>query len=154
MTIIRAVTRTSVQYPYSFTRTALSSVSETRQRLYHNCYIRPDPASHYTHRFSSNSFYPRLYPNRTMSSNKEKSSDDTHDNVSRSTVPDGTLHQPSGEETWKTHEPYRIHETNDHFEARYDAECHCGKVKYQLSREVPLASKYCHCTTCQRLHGT
>jgi hypothetical protein len=22
-----------------------------------------------------------------------------------------------------------------------------------LSREKPLAAKYCHCTTCQRLHG-
>jgi hypothetical protein len=65
----------------------------------------------------------------------------------------GSLEQPSGPEDWKQREPYRIHESDENFDARYEAHCHCGKVKYQLSREKPLASKYCHCTTCQRLHG-
>ncbi|KAF2153494.1 hypothetical protein K461DRAFT_278303 [Myriangium duriaei CBS 260.36] len=54
---------------------------------------------------------------------------------------------------WKKRAPYRVHESNDGFKARYEASCHCGKVKYQLSREAPLDSKLCHCTTCQTQHA-
>jgi len=54
---------------------------------------------------------------------------------------------------WKKRPPYSIHESNDKFKARYEANCHCGKVKYQLSRQEPLDSKLCHCTTCQTQHG-
>ncbi|KAF2170734.1 hypothetical protein M409DRAFT_63813 [Zasmidium cellare ATCC 36951] len=56
-------------------------------------------------------------------------------------------------EEWKKRAPYRIHESNEHFKARYEASCHCGKVKYELSREEPLDSKLCHCTTCQTSHA-
>lgn len=67
--------------------------------------------------------------------------------------------QSRGESTtgiseWKTRPPYRVHESNDDFEAKYEANCHCGRVKYQLSRREPLDSKLCHCTTCQTQHGT
>ena len=59
-----------------------------------------------------------------------------------------------GEENeWKFRAPYKIHESSDKFNAIYEASCHCGRVQYQLSREKPLDAKYCHCTTCQRLHG-
>ena len=54
---------------------------------------------------------------------------------------------------WKKKAPYRIHESDEHFNARYEGSCHCGRVKYQLSREKPLDAKYCHCTTCQVIHG-
>ena len=54
---------------------------------------------------------------------------------------------------WKYRAPYKVHENDPNFHVRYNASCHCGKVKYQLSREKPLDSKYCHCTTCQKLHG-
>lgn len=54
---------------------------------------------------------------------------------------------------WQKRAPYKIHEPNENFKARYEASCHCGKVKYQLSREEPLDSKLCHCTTCQTQHG-
>ncbi len=54
---------------------------------------------------------------------------------------------------WKFKAPYRIHDGADKFKAIYEGSCHCGKVQYQLSREAPLDSKYCHCTVCQRLHG-
>lgn len=57
------------------------------------------------------------------------------------------------EPEWKQRAPYKIHESNEDFNARYEASCHCGKVKYQLSREEPLDSKLCHCTTCQTQHG-
>ncbi|MCJ1310522.1 hypothetical protein MMC25_004186 [Agyrium rufum] len=54
---------------------------------------------------------------------------------------------------WKTKAPYRIHESNDDFDSKYEGGCHCGRVKYHLSREKPLDSKFCHCTTCQLIHG-
>lgn len=57
------------------------------------------------------------------------------------------------EDEWKHNPPYRVHEDDEKFPAKWTGGCHCGKVKYQLSREKPLASKFCHCTTCQRLHG-
>lgn len=57
------------------------------------------------------------------------------------------------EDQWKFKAPYKIHDDGNGFEAKWKGKCHCGKVQYELSREKPLASKYCHCTTCQRLHG-
>jgi hypothetical protein len=56
-------------------------------------------------------------------------------------------------EEWKTRAPYSIHEDNRTFKALYEAQCHCGRVKYELSRDAPLSSKLCHCTTCQTQHG-
>ncbi len=57
------------------------------------------------------------------------------------------------EDQWKFKAPYKIHDDARNFDAKWKGKCHCGKVQYQLSRDKPLASKYCHCTTCQRLHG-
>lgn len=54
---------------------------------------------------------------------------------------------------WKTRAPYAIHKNDDEFNARYEGSCHCGRVQYQLNRDKPLNAKYCHCTTCQTLHG-
>ncbi|CAF9904078.1 MAG: hypothetical protein HETSPECPRED_003348 [Heterodermia speciosa] len=54
---------------------------------------------------------------------------------------------------WKFRAPYKVHDNDPNFKTRYHASCHCGKVQYQLSREKPLDSKFCHCTTCQKLHG-
>jgi hypothetical protein len=59
----------------------------------------------------------------------------------------------SDDDDWKHKEPYRIHAKDEEFETKWRGKCHCGRVQYQLSREVPLDAKYCHCTTCQRLHG-
>lgn len=57
------------------------------------------------------------------------------------------------EDQWKHRAPYRIHESDENFPVKWKGKCHCGAVQYQLSRDKPLASKYCHCTTCQRMHG-
>jgi hypothetical protein len=57
------------------------------------------------------------------------------------------------EDEWKHREPYRIHDKAEDFEVKWEGQCHCGRVQYELSRDKPLAAKYCHCTTCQRLHG-
>lgn len=56
------------------------------------------------------------------------------------------------EDQWKERPPYKIHD-KDKFDVKWKGKCHCGAVQYELSLEKPLASKYCHCTTCQRLHG-
>ena len=66
--------------------------------------------------------------------------------------PDGVPEKLAKTEEWKYRVPYRAH-TNEDFKTLYEAACHCGKVKYQLSREAPLDSKLCHCTTCQTQHG-
>ncbi|KAK0724891.1 Mss4-like protein [Lasiosphaeris hirsuta] len=57
------------------------------------------------------------------------------------------------EDQWKHRPPYSIHDNPDDFPVKWKGKCHCGAVEYQLSRDKPLDSKYCHCTTCQRLHG-
>jgi hypothetical protein len=66
--------------------------------------------------------------------------------------------QSRGESTtgiseWKKRAPYKIHDNGENFDVKYEANCHCGKVQYQLSRREPLDSKLCHCTTCQTQHG-
>ncbi|MCG8546828.1 MAG: GFA family protein [Alphaproteobacteria bacterium] len=38
------------------------------------------------------------------------------------------------------------------FAARYDAQCHCGTVRYHVYAD-PVDAKICHCVMCQRLHG-
>ncbi|KAI1340943.1 Mss4-like protein [Xylariaceae sp. FL0016] len=59
----------------------------------------------------------------------------------------------NGEDDWKNRPPYRTTRQNSEFEKKYTAHCHCGRVKYWLSREKPLAAKFCHCVDCQALHG-
>ncbi|KAK0935994.1 hypothetical protein LTR29_012455 [Friedmanniomyces endolithicus] len=54
---------------------------------------------------------------------------------------------------WKTKAPYKVHDPQDHFDVKYEASCHCGKAQFQLSRDEPLDSKLCHCTTCQTQHA-
>ncbi|KAL9123373.1 MAG: hypothetical protein Q9187_000055 [Circinaria calcarea] len=58
-----------------------------------------------------------------------------------------------GLDDWKYRAPYKVHDNDPNFKVVYEGGCHCGRVKYQLSRDKPLDSKYCHCTTCQTLHG-
>lgn len=55
---------------------------------------------------------------------------------------------------WKNRPPYRTTDTNEKFHKRHTAHCHCGRVKYWLSRERPLAAKFCHCIDCQALVST
>lgn len=60
--------------------------------------------------------------------------------------------QKEGSE-WRDQPPYRTEGRNEHATKHHEAQCNCGRIKYWLSREKPLASKYCHCTDCQSLHG-
>jgi len=64
-----------------------------------------------------------------------------------------TTTSTEGINEWKKRPPYRIHEKNENFNARYHGNCHCGRVQFQISRKEPLDSKLCHCTTCQTQHA-
>ncbi|KAI5792392.1 Mss4-like protein [Peziza echinospora] len=50
--------------------------------------------------------------------------------------------------------PHRIPYRNPTTEKIYHhGRCFCGKVTFTVHRPMPVGSKYCHCKTCQRLHG-
>lgn len=53
-------------------------------------------------------------------------------------------------EEWQRNPPYRFESSA---ESIWQGKCHCGQVKYKLTRRKPLAVKFCHCTGCQVLHG-
>ncbi|KAF9007582.1 Mss4-like protein [Cyathus striatus] len=44
-------------------------------------------------------------------------------------------------------------EQNKSFKAIYTGSCFCGNVQFEIARDKPLDAKFCHCPTCQRLHG-
>lgn len=94
------------------------------------------------------------YRIRRMSSNGakvEKAGETEAESEAHQHQAGSTTHRDLDE--WKHREPYRIHQSGENFPVKWRGGCHCGRVKFQLSRERPLVSKYCHCTTCQRLHG-
>ncbi|KAL7796092.1 Mss4-like protein [Trichoderma ceciliae] len=55
------------------------------------------------------------------------------------------------DQTWKTKPPYQ--KPRQTFIKELQGACHCGRVKYWLSKDCPLASKYCHCNDCRVIHG-
>ncbi|KAK0738190.1 Mss4-like protein [Schizothecium vesticola] len=86
-------------------------------------------------------------PPRDPSQDKRSDGTEPHQHQAGSST-----HRP--EDEWKFRPPYRIAEHSpSEFSVKWRGKCHCGAVRYELSRARPLASKYCHCTTCQRLHG-
>lgn len=62
----------------------------------------------------------------------------------------------ASESDWKSQAPYREYQEGEGFDlkdVKHEASCHCGRVQYQLNRDVPLDSKLCHCADCQVQHG-
>lgn len=59
---------------------------------------------------------------------------------------------------WETQPPYtrpdEATEKRENFEKKVQGSCHCGRVQYWLNSDKPLASKYCHCIDCKKIHGT
>ena len=95
---------------------------------------------------------PRLFAHSFSSS--AMSSNSSHTPAYRANGDNGDDANMHGElNQWKYRAPYKVHDNDPNFKVRYRASCHCGKIKYQLSREKPLDAKYCHCRTCQKLHG-
>ena len=48
--------------------------------------------------------------------------------------------------------PYLLTSQDKSFGIKYTASCMCGAVQYAVDCD-PVAAKYCHCRSCQRLHG-
>lgn len=101
-----------------------------------------------------------LSAQRSKMSDTEKKKANLDENGDKKTSDGNEAHQyQAGSSTdrekdqWKHRAPYRIHDKADDFPVKWKGKCHCGAVRYELSRDKPLASKYCHCTTCQRMHG-
>ncbi len=108
---------------------------------------------------------PNFLPHRTFSltlavCNRPSLLRSIHHSSTMDSEEHPATHQQSksteGKHDWKTKPPYSIfekNENNENFDVKLEAHCHCERVKYQLSREEPLDSKLCHCTTCQVQHG-
>jgi len=74
-------------------------------------------------------------------------------------------HNNDGGDTWRNQLPYQLalSEASDTrsnessatgtFDKKLEASCHCGRVRYWISRDKPLVAKFCHCGGCQKLHG-
>jgi len=58
--------------------------------------------------------------------------------------------RPEHHQEWRDELPYKNDDPT--FEPKYHAECHCGKVKYDVADD-PVACVICHCRTCQVVHG-
>jgi len=54
---------------------------------------------------------------------------------------------------WKRRAPYVKQDDHDFGSVKWQAQCDCGTVRYELSREAPLSSKFCHCRGCQKRHS-
>ena len=52
----------------------------------------------------------------------------------------------------KANVPYVAPSKDEDFQSKYTAACMCGRVQYAVDSE-PVAAKFCHCTSCQILHG-
>lgn len=55
---------------------------------------------------------------------------------------------------WQQEVPYKLCAQDDKdFQIKHKSSCLCGTVEYAVDSD-PCAAKFCHCTGCQRLHGT
>ncbi|KAF9876871.1 hypothetical protein CkaCkLH20_05717 [Colletotrichum karsti] len=63
----------------------------------------------------------------------------------------------SYDEDWKKAAPYLPPSSSapdgKPFDKLLRGACHCGQVSYWLRKDRPLASKFCHCRDCQKMHG-
>lgn len=59
----------------------------------------------------------------------------------------------STSEDWKNQPPYGGFDVEKTSQAEWSGGCHCGSVKYEIYKKKPLDAKFCHCTTCQKMHG-
>ncbi len=53
---------------------------------------------------------------------------------------------------WQRNTPFLLASEDKDFQIKYTASCMCGEVQYAVDCD-PVAAKYCHCTSCQKLHG-
>lgn len=115
------------------------------RQTYRSIHKSPSSPARIPHLASSHPRSISTTPPKMSPSNSEKQT--AKDNGHSSSDVEGKNNE------WKFRAPYKVHENDPDFKALYEGGCHCGRVKYQLSREKPLDAKYCHCGTCQVLHG-
>ncbi|KAI5309291.1 hypothetical protein KEM55_003583 [Ascosphaera atra] len=64
-------------------------------------------------------------------------------------------HQHTGDEDdWEHQPPYaRAADTEGQPHVEWTGGCQCGRVRYEIYSKRPKSAKFCHCNTCQRMHG-
>ena len=107
-------------------------------------------SSSYPHQHTSHT-HTQSYHTRNMSPSSNNSTSNAKNEARSQGHKDEDIEGDHND--WKFRVPYKVHENDEDFKVLYEGGCHCGRVKYQLSRERPLSAKFCHCTTCQVLHG-
>lgn len=62
--------------------------------------------------------------------------------------------QHDAHEERKSRPPYALSDEKkkNGFNAKYTGKCYCGNVTFEVDSD-PLDATYCHCRTCQHLHG-
>lgn len=65
----------------------------------------------------------------------------------------GAAAQSQADQPWQLDHPYCVPTPKETSEAKWEGSCHCGQIRYFLSRDEPLNSKYCHCSDCQTMHA-
>lgn len=63
-----------------------------------------------------------------------------------------TANNAQAAEAWKHQAPYLPPKDEEDFKTRHKASCLCGEIQYVVDSD-PVAAKFCHCTSCQTLHG-
>lgn len=118
-----------------------------------NCFIiyRPSPRINYSRRHGQSALGLQLHGDVDRSKPAMAPRESTH---ARATSPDTKCVDLEVQHNeWKLRAPYKVHDAAEGFQPVYEASCQCGRVVYQINRDKPLDAKYCHCTTCQILHG-
>ncbi|KAJ5908673.1 hypothetical protein N7495_001355 [Penicillium taxi] len=57
------------------------------------------------------------------------------------------------DEKLKHRSPYKLHLPGEFGEIKWSAHCQCRKISYSLKQYSPIDAKFCHCRTCQVMHG-
>jgi len=118
-----------------------------------NCFIisRPSLCINYSRRHGQSALGLQLHGDVARSNPAMAPSESNH---ARATSPRNKSEdlevQPN---EWKFRAPYKVHDAAEGFQSVHEASCQCGRVVYQINRDKPLDAKYCHCITCQTLHG-
>jgi len=57
-------------------------------------------------------------------------------------------------EDWKSQPPYALEDPKKPKKALFKGCCHCHDVTFEIYVDKPKGSHFCHCDTCQKLHGS
>lgn len=115
------------------------------------CHSRPLPLRTPPSLFNRISFIHFQPTTAKMANNTQYGGDPLPD--VGATYPSQNNQSKSGEDDWTKRPPYSIRSPEEFGPVKWRGKCQCGQVTYQLSRDRPLKSKFCHCRGCQVTHG-